>query len=183
MVGLIYSRTARMWTVIAVIGVALAVLYAAQRSFIYFPEGQVASPAAAGLPSAETVQFATEDGLDLDAWFVPARRAGRQPHHPRVQRERRQQESPGVAGGHNSPSMAGRPCSSTTAGTAGTRDCLRKPDSNAIHALRSVICCRDRTSTRRESCISANRWEPRSRFASPPITRRPPWSCAHRFRR
>jgi len=62
-----------MWTVIAVIGIALAVLYAAQRSFIYFPEGQVASPAAAGLPSAETVQFATEDGLDLDAWFVSAR--------------------------------------------------------------------------------------------------------------
>ena len=62
-----------MWTVIAVIGVALAVLYAAQRSFIYFPAGQVPSPVSIGLRSAEIVSFNTDDGVELEAWFVPAR--------------------------------------------------------------------------------------------------------------
>jgi len=72
MVGLIYSRTARMWTVIAVIGVALGLISLAQRSFIYFPEGQVPSPVSLGLRSAEVVTFNTEDDLELEGWFVPA---------------------------------------------------------------------------------------------------------------
>jgi fermentation-respiration switch protein FrsA (DUF1100 family) len=62
-----------MWTVIAVIALCLAVLFLAQRSFIYFPEGQTPSPAAVGLAKAEIAHLATEDGLDLEAWFVPAR--------------------------------------------------------------------------------------------------------------
>lgn len=62
-----------MFTVVTVIAVLLAVLYFAQRSLIYFPHGEVPSPAAAGLPQAEVVRFETEDGLDLHAWFVPAR--------------------------------------------------------------------------------------------------------------
>jgi fermentation-respiration switch protein FrsA (DUF1100 family) len=62
-----------MLTIVTVIGVLLAVLWLAQRSFIYFPDGQVPAPAALGLPDAETVRFTTEDGLDLEAWFVPPR--------------------------------------------------------------------------------------------------------------
>lgn len=73
MTALIYSRTRLVWTVIAVIVAALALIYFAQRSLIYFPMGQVTSPAGAGLRSAEVASFQTEDGLDLEAWFVPAR--------------------------------------------------------------------------------------------------------------
>ena len=64
-----------MWTVIASIAAGLAVLYLAQRSFIYFPEGQVPSPVSVGLPGAEVVRFETEDALELEAWFVPAHNA------------------------------------------------------------------------------------------------------------
>ena len=62
-----------MWTVIAAIGIALGLVFLAQRSFIYFPEGQVPSPGSLGLRSAEIVTFTTDDDLDLEAWFVPAR--------------------------------------------------------------------------------------------------------------
>ena len=51
----------------------LVVLWLAQRSLIYFPHGRVPAPAAVGLPSAEPVSFTTSDGVDLEAWFVPAR--------------------------------------------------------------------------------------------------------------
>jgi len=51
----------------------LIALWLAQRSLIYFPHGQVAAPAAVGLPAAEIASFTTEDGLDLEGWFVPAR--------------------------------------------------------------------------------------------------------------
>lgn len=51
----------------------LAVVWLAQRSLIYFPDGHAGAPAAVGLPQAEPVRFTTEDGLDLEAWFVPAR--------------------------------------------------------------------------------------------------------------
>ena len=56
-----------------IIGLVLLVLWLGQRSFIYFPDGQVPPPAAVGLPQAELVTFRTEDELDLEAWFVPAR--------------------------------------------------------------------------------------------------------------
>ena len=61
-----------MLTAIGIVLIVLAVIWAAQRSLIYFPEGQVPSPAAAGLARAEIVSFQTDDGLDLEAWFVPA---------------------------------------------------------------------------------------------------------------
>ena len=51
-------------------------IWLAQRSLIYFPDGNLPSPAAVGLPDAETVMFDTEDGLHLEAWFVPARVPG-----------------------------------------------------------------------------------------------------------
>jgi len=50
-----------------------AVVWLAQRSAIYFPDGDLPPPAAVGLPGAEVVTFDTEDGLHLSAWFVPAR--------------------------------------------------------------------------------------------------------------
>jgi fermentation-respiration switch protein FrsA (DUF1100 family) len=62
-----------MWTVIALFGVALVLVFLVQRSFIYFPEGQVPSPASLGLRTAEVVNFTTDDGLELEGWFVPAR--------------------------------------------------------------------------------------------------------------
>ena len=62
-----------MLTFVTVVAVFLIVLWTAQRSLIYFPEGQVPSPAAVGIPQAEAVGFTTEDDLDLEAWFVPPR--------------------------------------------------------------------------------------------------------------
>ncbi len=53
--------------------VLVGVIWLAQRSFIYFPDGAVPPPASFGLPEAEEVAFDTEDGLHLAAWFVPAR--------------------------------------------------------------------------------------------------------------
>ena len=73
MVGLIYSRMAGLWPVLLFVGVVLGVMFLAQRSFIYFPEGQVPSPGSMGLRSAEIVTFTTDDDLDLEAWYVPAR--------------------------------------------------------------------------------------------------------------
>lgn len=63
-----------MLTVLTVIGVALLVLWLAQRSFIYFPESTLPAPASVGLARVELVSFKTEDDLDLDAWWVPAAR-------------------------------------------------------------------------------------------------------------
>ncbi|HUF47608.1 MAG TPA: alpha/beta hydrolase [Vicinamibacterales bacterium] len=60
-------------SVLTVVGVVLFVIWLAQRSLIYFPDGDLPSPAAVGLPDAEVVMFETEDGLHLEAWFVPAR--------------------------------------------------------------------------------------------------------------
>src|SRR5215207_31154 len=67
------QRTHPMWTIFGAIALVLGILFWAQRSFIYFPAGQVSSPASAGLPNAASVHFRTEDDLDLEAWFVPAR--------------------------------------------------------------------------------------------------------------
>ncbi|MBW3604625.1 MAG: alpha/beta hydrolase [Actinobacteria bacterium] len=56
-------------------GVAVAVLglaWLGQRALIYFPSDVVPSPAAAGVPDAETITVTTDDGLDLAAWYVPA---------------------------------------------------------------------------------------------------------------
>jgi len=62
-----------MLAALTVVTVFLVVLWLAQRSLIYFPHGSPPSPAALGLPQAEIVTFDTEDGLHLEAWFVPAR--------------------------------------------------------------------------------------------------------------
>lgn len=48
-----------------------AVLWFTQRRMMYFPARDVPSPAVIGLPQAQAVTFATEDGLTLHGWFVP----------------------------------------------------------------------------------------------------------------
>ena len=63
----------RMYTVVFVVVALAAVLWLVQRSFIYFPDGQLVAPAAVGLNTAEPVRYTTSDGLDLEGWFVPAR--------------------------------------------------------------------------------------------------------------
>ena len=62
--------------VLIVVGVGVALLWAGQRAFIYFPTSDVPSPAAAGLPHAQVVTFETVDGLTLEGWFVPPVRPG-----------------------------------------------------------------------------------------------------------
>jgi hypothetical protein len=54
---------------IAVVAV-LAAAWLLQRRLIYFPFGEVPSPAAVGLDDAEPVTFATDDGIVLRGWFV-----------------------------------------------------------------------------------------------------------------
>jgi uncharacterized protein len=49
------------------------VLWALQRHLIYLPYGDAGEPAAAGVPEAAEVTVATDDGLELGAWHVPAR--------------------------------------------------------------------------------------------------------------
>ena len=65
-----------MTTIIAVVIVPYLALVAAawlfQRHMIFFPFAEVRPPAAVGLGQAESVEFSTEDGLTLHAWFVPA---------------------------------------------------------------------------------------------------------------
>jgi fermentation-respiration switch protein FrsA (DUF1100 family) len=63
--------------VIALIGLAAAVVVAVlvlvwlgQRRLIYFPDTRTPSLDRSGLAGAESVMFATKDGLRLGAWFV-----------------------------------------------------------------------------------------------------------------
>lgn len=62
----------RLAIVLIPIAVGLIILWAIQRGLIYFPSGELPSPADAGLPHAETVAIWTDDGLTLGGWFVPA---------------------------------------------------------------------------------------------------------------
>ena len=55
-----------------VLAICLMSIWAAQRRLLYLPFGSVATPAQAGLPSAEVLAVPTEDGLSLAAWFAPA---------------------------------------------------------------------------------------------------------------
>ena len=53
-------------------GVAV-VLYATQRSLMYFPETVHTTPTQAGLPQAEEVPLVAADGVHISAWHVPAK--------------------------------------------------------------------------------------------------------------
>jgi fermentation-respiration switch protein FrsA (DUF1100 family) len=50
--------------------VALVTLWLTQRWLIYFPERDVPAPVLVQLPTAIPIAFSTEDGLQLDGWFV-----------------------------------------------------------------------------------------------------------------
>ena len=70
------SRTRLLLRVLLVgvllLGSALAVLTAAQRQLIYFPDSRTVPATAAALPGARDVTLRTSDGLALGAWFLPA---------------------------------------------------------------------------------------------------------------
>jgi fermentation-respiration switch protein FrsA (DUF1100 family) len=61
-----------MLTVLFVLAVVVGLAWAAQRGLIYFPDSDVPSPAAVGLPGAAVVSFDTRDGLHLAGWFIAA---------------------------------------------------------------------------------------------------------------
>ena len=59
---------------VVVIVMVVAIIAAAwffQSRLIYLPYGMAGTPAEAALAGAEEVQFRTEDGLQLRAWYVP----------------------------------------------------------------------------------------------------------------
>ncbi len=56
---------------------ALVLLVVSQRSLLFVAARQQISPAEAGLPQAQSLTVATQDGEKLVAWFIPPR--GRQP--------------------------------------------------------------------------------------------------------
>ncbi|WP_207954690.1 alpha/beta hydrolase [Saccharopolyspora elongata] len=58
--------------VVLVIAVVLGAVWAFQRRLIYYPSGQT-PPVAAVLSGAEEVVLRTSDGLQLGAWYLPAR--------------------------------------------------------------------------------------------------------------
>ena len=63
------------WLVVAaaVYGGFVALIYAAQRSLMYFPERLRTAPAAAGLGMAEELMLDTADGEKVIVWHVPPR--------------------------------------------------------------------------------------------------------------
>ncbi|MGH9314986.1 MAG: alpha/beta hydrolase [Vicinamibacterales bacterium] len=68
----------RVAALLGLLAIFLLLIWLGQRRLIYFPFGEVSSPAAAGLPDAEAVTFATDDGLTLGGWLVP----GAMPRRP-----------------------------------------------------------------------------------------------------
>jgi pimeloyl-ACP methyl ester carboxylesterase len=59
--------------VVLLIGAVMGTLWAVQRQLIYFPDGAQARPAGEVIPGARDVILHTDDGLELGAWFIPAR--------------------------------------------------------------------------------------------------------------
>ena len=55
----------------AVAGIVVTMRGGLQRRLMYFPFGNVPAPEQVGLQGAEQVSVQTEDGISLDAWFVP----------------------------------------------------------------------------------------------------------------
>ena len=52
-----------------------AAMFLFQRQLMYYPDSSLPSPEASGLVGVEVVTSTTEDGLDLGAWYRPARGA------------------------------------------------------------------------------------------------------------
>jgi uncharacterized protein len=55
------------------IGTVMGILWAVQRQLIYFPAAAPVPPAGEVIPGARDVTLRTDDGLELGAWFIPAR--------------------------------------------------------------------------------------------------------------
>jgi len=73
----IFRVVARLLALTVVLAAAVLVLFwLTQRRMMYFPAEGVPTPAQVGLPLAEVVTFATDDGLMLNGWFVPSERSG-----------------------------------------------------------------------------------------------------------
>jgi uncharacterized protein len=62
----------RLLTLLILVGVLVVLVSALHRRLIYFPSGGVPPLDQSGLRLVEAVKFQTEDGLTLQAWFVPA---------------------------------------------------------------------------------------------------------------
>jgi uncharacterized protein len=62
-----------LWGMALVTASLTAILWAMQRQLIYFPDEHVVPPADEVLQGARDVTLHTEDGLQLGAWFLPAR--------------------------------------------------------------------------------------------------------------
>ena len=60
---------------VLVLALAVGLLTAVQRRLIYFPDPSAVPPAGEVIDGARDVTLHTSDGLELDAWFVPARSA------------------------------------------------------------------------------------------------------------
>ena len=67
--------------VVLLIGTVMGILWAVQRQLIYFPDAAQVPPAGEVIPGARDVTLHTDDGLELGAWFLPAR-GGRSPRTP-----------------------------------------------------------------------------------------------------
>jgi fermentation-respiration switch protein FrsA (DUF1100 family) len=59
-------------TVTAVVAVLVGLLWAVQRRLVFQPDSAAVPPAAQLLPGGRDVELRTADGLELDAWYVPA---------------------------------------------------------------------------------------------------------------
>jgi uncharacterized protein len=66
-------------TVALLVAAVLGLLWSQQRRLIYYPSPGRVPAAASVLPGSREVTVATEDGLRLHAWFVPAATTGRGP--------------------------------------------------------------------------------------------------------
>ena len=71
----VMQRALVVLVVIAVLLVGMAWLF--QRRLVYLPSTADVPPADTVIPGARDVKLRTSDGLELGAWFVPARQPGR----------------------------------------------------------------------------------------------------------
>jgi hypothetical protein len=70
------AMTVLKWLVITTVvgyGGLLALMFVFQRALMYFPDATHTLPAFAGLPQAEEVTLASDDGETLIAWYVGPR--------------------------------------------------------------------------------------------------------------
>jgi fermentation-respiration switch protein FrsA (DUF1100 family) len=63
--------------VVVLAAVTVGALWALQRQLVFLPDRAPVPAAATVLPGARDVVLTTEDGLELGAWYLPARGAGR----------------------------------------------------------------------------------------------------------